>query len=364
MSASPSFGRSEPEGPNGPPAQYRSAWTPSHVVDPQVWAAEQDLVFARNWVAVARSIDVASPGDFLCVNVVDEPVVVIRKEDGSLIALSNVCRHRGTTVITGTGTARVLQCPNHRWTYNLDGTLASAPSMGDAEIYKSALCLPRFSVCEWQGWVMVNLSGTARPLNESLAGLTELLKTASFASMVRVGSLPFPSPWNWKISIENFAESYHHQSVHPETLQPIFPGAQSFVVDAGGQPWTWLDHVSVDESVAPFTASIVFPTLMFSWIRPNAMAWFHVVPVSAVETSLSIEVFVQPADANNRAFVEFLLGSLHQINSEDININRRTFEGLKSRHASMGPLSPLEGAVAQFRAWVLAQLGAERSAGL
>jgi choline monooxygenase len=334
-----------------------SGWTPSHVVDPQVWVAEQQLVFARNWVAIARSLDVASPGEFVCASVADEPVVVIREQDGSLAALSNVCRHRGTTLVTGSGTARVLQCPNHRWTYNLDGTLAAAPSMGEVALNKSELCLPRFSVCEWQGWVMVNLSGTAQPMDESLAGLNELLKTASFASMVRVGSLPFPSPWNWKISIENFAESYHHQSVHPETLQPIFPGAQSFVVDAAGQPWTWLDHVSVEQSMAPFTASVVFPTLMFSWIRPNAMAWFHVEPVSATETHLMIEVFVQPADANDPAFVELLVQSLHRINSEDIEINRRTFEGLKSRHASTGPLSPLEGAVTQFREWVLTQLG-------
>jgi phenylpropionate dioxygenase-like ring-hydroxylating dioxygenase large terminal subunit len=335
----------------------RSGWTPSHVVDPEVWVAEQESVFAGNWVAVARSTDVASSGDFLCVTVADEPVVVVRRQDGSLIALSNVCRHRGTTLVTGTGTARVLQCPNHRWTYDLDGALASAPSMGDAEINKSELCLPRFSVYEWQGWVMVNLSGTAQPLDESLAGLNERLKSASFASMVRVGSLHFPSPWNWKISVENFAESYHHQSVHPETLQPTFPGAQSFVVDAEGQPWTWLDHVSVEERMTPFTASVVFPTLLFSWIRPNAMAWFHVVPVSAVETNLTIEVFVQPADSNDPAFVELLLESLHQINTEDIDVNRRTFEGLKSRFASMGPLSPLEGAVTQFRTWVLAQLG-------
>jgi choline monooxygenase len=335
----------------------KSDWSPSHVVDPQAWVAEQDLVFARNWVAVARSLDIALPGDFLSVSVCDEPLVVIRQQDGSLIALSNVCRHRGTTLVTGSGNAKVLQCPNHRWTYNLDGALAAAPSMGEVTVNKAGLCLPRFSVCEWQGWVMVNISGTAQPMEESLSRLNELLKPASFASMVRVGSLPFPSPWNWKISVENFAESYHHQSVHPDTLQPIFPGAQSFVVDAGGQPWSWLDHVSVEPSMEPFTASVVFPTLMFSWIRPSAMAWFHLMPVSAVETNLTIEVFAQPTDAKDTAFVELLLQSLHQINSEDIDINHRTFEGLKSRHASMGPLSPLEGAVAQFRAWILTQLG-------
>jgi phenylpropionate dioxygenase-like ring-hydroxylating dioxygenase large terminal subunit len=76
-------------------------WSPSHVVDPQVWVAKQHLVFACNWVAVERSFGIASPGNFVSISVADEPLVVTRQQDGSLIALSNVCRHRGTTLITG-----------------------------------------------------------------------------------------------------------------------------------------------------------------------------------------------------------------------------------------------------------------------
>jgi phenylpropionate dioxygenase-like ring-hydroxylating dioxygenase large terminal subunit len=224
-----------------------TTWSSSMVVDPQVWIAEQELVFASSWVAVARSQDLANSGDYVSTSVAGEPVVIVRANDNSLSALSNVCRHRATTLVEGSGNSRALQCPNHRWTYDAQGKLLSAPSMDDAKDFdKAAVCLPRFAVCEWQGWVVVNLSGEAAPLSESTRHLDELLADANFATMQRVGSLPFPSPWNWKVSVENFAESYHHQSVHPETLQPTFPGARSFVVDSTGEPWSWLDHVSTE----------------------------------------------------------------------------------------------------------------------
>jgi phenylpropionate dioxygenase-like ring-hydroxylating dioxygenase large terminal subunit len=327
------------------------------MTDPRVWEVEQERVFAAHWVAVARNEDLTHSGDFVTSTIGHEPVVVVRSSDGTLRALSNVCRHRGTTLVEGSGNERMLRCPNHRWTYQLDGSLVAAPSMDEVTGFsKSTMCLPSFAVCEWQGWVMVNTSGTAAPLSVELEQLDHLLADAGLATMVRVGSLPFPSPWNWKISVENFAESYHHQSVHPDTLQPTFPGARSFVVDSGGKPWTWLDHVSTEPTLEPFTATVVFPTLMFSWIRPNAMAWFRVEPSSAAETQLTIELFVQPDDAGNAELVELMLASLHQINSEDIDINRRTFAGLKSRHFVAGPLSVLEGAVAHFREWIVEQL--------
>jgi choline monooxygenase len=335
-------------------------WSPPLITDPRVWSAEQRTVFGSNWVAIARSSDVINAGDFVTATVGDEPVVVVREDSGSLRGLSNVCRHRSTTLIEGTGTTRSLQCPNHRWTYRLDGTLISAPSMDEiADFDKSTMRLTSFAICEWQGWVLVNIDGTAAPLSDLVPHLDERLIDANFASMQRVGTLEFPSPWNWKISVENFAESYHHQSVHPETLQPLYPGAQSFVVNSHGEPWTWLDHVSTLPSAEPFTATVVFPTLLFSWIRPNAMAWFHVEPLSASETNLTIELFVHPTDVGDQESIDTILESLRQINTEDIEINHRSFIGLHSPHATIGPLSHLEAAVAQFRAWTLQQLSNE-----
>jgi phenylpropionate dioxygenase-like ring-hydroxylating dioxygenase large terminal subunit len=330
----------------------------SDFVSPSRWNDELSCVFNASWVAVCRSQDVAEAGAYVSAMIGVEPVVVTRSVDGSLSALSNVCRHRGTTLVEGSGSARALTCPNHLWSYALDGALRAAPSMAPREATDtdafdvSPICLPRFSVCEWQGWVLVNIDGTAAPVGESLAHLDTLLAPYSLASMQRVGSVEFPSPWNWKISVENFSESYHHQSIHPQTLQPTYPGAQSFAVPNNGEPWLWLDHVSTDPAQEPFTANVVFPTLMFALARPIGMFWFHLEPRCVDETLLTIEAFVIPELADEPGLGELLIDNVTAINTEDIDVNRRTFTGLSSQFAQVGPLSHLEAGLASFRAWL------------
>ena len=63
---------------------------------PEIWAEEQERIFARRWVAVARSSDLAQPGDYRVPRVAGESVIVVRGQDGALRAFYNVCRHRGT----------------------------------------------------------------------------------------------------------------------------------------------------------------------------------------------------------------------------------------------------------------------------
>jgi nitrite reductase/ring-hydroxylating ferredoxin subunit len=323
------------------------------------WSDEQSCVFDASWIAVCRSEDVAEAGAFVSAVIGIEPVVVTRTGDGGLHALSNVCRHRGTTLVEGAGSTRALTCPNHLWSYSLDGALRAAPSMAPRESAGStdafdvaSICLPRFTVCEWQGWVLVNIDGTAAPMSESLAHLERLLAPYELASLKRVGRVEFPSPWNWKVSIENFSESYHHQSIHPQTLQVTYPGAQSFALPSNGEPWLWLDHVSTNPALEPFTANVVFPTLMFALARPGAMYWFHLEPRAVDETMLTIEAFVVPELADEPGIGELLIESVSAINTEDISLNVRTFAGTHSKFAKLGPLSHLEDGLASFRLWL------------
>jgi choline monooxygenase len=325
--------------------------------DPEWFEAER-VVLHRQWVAVCRSSAVTEPGRFVAVDVMAEPVVVIRGRDGVLRALSNVCRHRSMTIVTGTGSVASLQCPYHLWTYRQDGSLTHAPSMDQATGFDvDAVCLPRFTVDEWHGWVLVAIDAPeARPA-ESSPRLDALLAEHRVGEMVQVGSLAYPSPWNWKISIENFLESYHHRGVHPTTLEPSFPGARSFAADSGNEPWTAIDHVSVLEGVEPFIAFVAFPTLMFAIVRGLGMTWFRLEPLSVNETMLTIEVFALPELSDNSDVVALLVDSTTDINNEDVPINARTAAGLTSRFAQPGRISHLEEPTWRFRRWLLSQVG-------
>jgi choline monooxygenase len=325
--------------------------------DPAWFAAEQSRLLHRGWIAVTRSAALNEPGQFVAVSIGDEPVAVIRGRDGVLRAMSNVCRHRSMTILEGAGSTSSVQCQYHLWTYRHDGTLVHAPSMDQAAGFVAAeVCLPQFAVDEWQGWVLVNIDANATPLSQSCPTLDALLTEHRVGEMVSVGSMEYPSPWNWKISIENFLESYHHRGVHPETLEPTYPGAKSFASDSGPELWTGIDHVSVVEGIDPFVAIVAYPTLMFAIVRGVGMTWFHLSPLSVDATHLRIEVLVLPEFADQPEICQLLLQSTKAVNEEDIPVNRRTAAGLRSKFSEPGRISHLEEATWNFRRWLLNEI--------
>src|SRR5438876_8131863 len=66
--------------------------------DAELAELERLTVFA-GWQAVARTDQLTKPGDFATADVVSEPIVVLRDEEGNLRAFHNVCRHRAAVVV-------------------------------------------------------------------------------------------------------------------------------------------------------------------------------------------------------------------------------------------------------------------------
>src|ERR1700742_3332308 len=93
-------------------------------VSPEVFADEQERIFARNWMLVGHQREVAKAGDFFVADVAGESLIITRDKENAVRGFYNVCRHRGTRVCEETrGHAAALQCPYHAWTYGLDGRL-------------------------------------------------------------------------------------------------------------------------------------------------------------------------------------------------------------------------------------------------
>ena len=94
-----------------------------------------------------------------------EPMLIVRDEDGSVHAMSNVCRHRGVEVASGSGNVSEFSCPYHGWTYDLAGKLVGAPYMKEAEGFNPSSCrLKPLRVGIWAGWIFVTFNDEAPPL--------------------------------------------------------------------------------------------------------------------------------------------------------------------------------------------------------
>ena len=354
------------------PLARSSTLPPAAYTDARVFDVEIDTVFARDWLCVARQEQLPNPGDYVCVDLPGQPVVVARGRDGELRAFSRICLHRAMPVAEGSGNASRFVCPYHHWTYELDGSLRSAPMMEGAEGFDASRCrLPALRVEVWQGFVFVNRDPEAAALAPRLSGLETLIRPYGFGELVVAATTEFDSPWNWKILVENFMEAYHHIGTHSATFEPIYPARESSVPDNGGAPWTFLrmpGKPSPDGSqptlfpalngdeLHQLVAANVYPTLLFAASAAGAF-WYQLEPRSHDDMKLTIHVLLPAAAADTlteedrRGAIELVRG----IHLEDVPANEGPWRGLHGAMTGQGRLSPYEKAI-----WQLNQLWLDR----
>ncbi|MDP3195452.1 aromatic ring-hydroxylating dioxygenase subunit alpha [Tabrizicola sp.] len=201
------------------PFERARAMPKSVYTSPDFARAEQEHIFAKEWLCAGRADALPNPGDYLTMTIAGEPVIILRDREGVLRGMSNVCRHRMSTLLEGRGNVRSIVCPYHAWTYNLDGSLRGAPAMARNEAFcKEDVKLPTVRVEDWQGWIMVTLSPDAVPVAERLAGVDRLVGHLPMKDYREVFREEFRWDTNWKVLAENFMESYHLPVCHAGTI--------------------------------------------------------------------------------------------------------------------------------------------------
>ena len=100
-----------------------------YYTDPDIYRAEMRQIHRKSWCYVGHVCDVAQPGMYFTDVVGEQPVLVVKGQDGAIRAFYNVCQHRGHELLKGAGKlkTKAMACPYHAWLYRLDGTLAAAP---------------------------------------------------------------------------------------------------------------------------------------------------------------------------------------------------------------------------------------------
>src|SRR6185437_14780983 len=140
------------------PAPSGIALDPRYYTDPTLEAAEQQLIFERTWQLAGHISQLATPGSYITAAAGNQPVLVVRDDTGALRAYLNVCRHRGSRLLSGSGQCKAaIRCRYHGWTYKMDGSLIGVPeglAFGE-KLDKSALSLMPVRVEEMCGLVFV-----------------------------------------------------------------------------------------------------------------------------------------------------------------------------------------------------------------
>lgn len=201
------------------PFERAQAMPKSVYNSPEFAETEQRHIFAKDWLCAGRADALKEPGDYLTMEIAGEPVIILRDRDGQLRGLSNVCRHRMSTLLEGRGRVRAIVCPYHAWTYNLDGSLRGAPAMTLNETFcKDQVHLPSIRVADWHGWIMVTLNPDAPDIHDRLRDVEALVGHLDMASYSETFREEFRWHTNWKVLAENFMESYHLPACHAGTI--------------------------------------------------------------------------------------------------------------------------------------------------
>ena len=148
---------------------------------------EQETVFRKNWVFAAFSHQFEKKGDMRPVEVAGRPVVLVKGKDGKIRAFHNVCRHRGAKLVDEPGSGKkTFVCPNHSWSYSLEGKLLARPHFfgGEKHDVNHENChradLLEVRCDTWHDWIFVNLDGNAPELGEYVKPIVERLTRLRF----------------------------------------------------------------------------------------------------------------------------------------------------------------------------------------
>lgn len=240
------------------PAKYAGVRMPieeAHPLPAQVYTSQEwydreiETIFLKRWLLATREEEIPNRGDYVRVDIVGEPLVVLRDDEGTIRTLSAICRHRASELCTGKGNKRRLVCPYHSWTYTLKGKLMGAPSMEDAKCFdKSDHDLPTFRTETWAGFVFINFDPDAEPLLDSLGDLPNRFRDYKMEDMRVTRKWENRFNANWKIWVENSREGYHVPTVHRESLDTYYPGCKSSKFQAEGVPGVYAINSSDNEN--------------------------------------------------------------------------------------------------------------------
>lgn len=190
---------------------------------PEIFEADMEAVFDRQWVFAASAAEIPEPGDYVTVEYGPRALILVRRDNGDIEALHNVCRHRGARLLTEkTGTTGNIVCGYHFWTYDTDGTLLHATTPGE-DFDKACFSLKRAHTRVIAGMVFVCLADDPPKDIDAVAAVIEpYLEPYGLARTKVAFQQDLIEQANWKLAVENNRECYHCDG-HPELVCSIFP---------------------------------------------------------------------------------------------------------------------------------------------
>ncbi|MFZ1997218.1 MAG: aromatic ring-hydroxylating dioxygenase subunit alpha [Solirubrobacteraceae bacterium] len=370
---------SAPSSAASAPAPSGIALEPPYYTDVSLQDAEQELIFERTWQLAGHVSQLPRPGSYITAAAGSQPVLVVRDDKGGLRAYLNVCRHRGSRLLSGSGQCKAaIRCRYHGWTYKLDGSLIGVPeglAFGE-KLDKPSLSLMPVRVEEMCGLVFVNLDEDAAPLAELVGDLPRRLAPYQIETLTPFAPAGGTQPANWKVVADNYIEGYHIPIAHPGLMRML--DYKRYDVEVN-EHYLWFDAPMRDKPsrnrLERVYAQLVTPmpglppqdrtVWRYVYIYPNTtidlypdqVGTWQLLPDGVARTRDVSASYRPPGTSPRTRFVQWANQRLNTlVLDEDIDLVDNVQQGLMTRGYRCGPLSARERGVAWFADRIRADL--------
>ena len=338
--------------------------------DPEFFAAEQRAFLRAAPQVVCHANEIPKPGDWRTLEYLGESIIVIRGDDGEVRAFANVCRHRGSRLVDGSGgCARVLTCPYHAWSYAKDGRLVGVPHRGEyPDLRPEELGLVPVALENWRGFLFVVLDPGAPSVAAMMAPYDDEVAPYRFEELQAIGRVTLRSRnLNWKTIADNYSDGLHIPVGHPG-LTRLF--GRNYRIEARDHVDRMEGDLVEAESANPAERAYqrlllrvdhlpashqrkwlyykLFPNVAFD-IYPDQVDFMQFLPVSATETVIREISYALPDDRREMRAARYLNWRINRrVNAEDTELITRVQLGMQSASYKAGPLGKSEVCLRSF----------------
>jgi len=351
---------------------------------------ERERVFMDKWTVIGVGSSVPNVGDAKTYNLLGIPLIILRDKEKRIRVFHNVCSHRGFKLLNEPCSLKnVLRCPYHSWSYDFEGKLVATPHIGGLNIHesdkfdKSKSNLKEVKSKVWMDMIFININRNEIEFDEYIRPLED--RWSKFISKGDQNLLVHSNDYgyfnldvksNWKFAIENYCESYHLPTIHPE-LNKVSNISDHYHIQ--GLPNRFAGQGS-DKYNQPIKGNRKFNNFP-NWPKdlmkkaeyialfPNVMVGLHVdhfytfwlEPISINETKEHLEMYYIGEESANGKELESMRKENSKFWKEVMSEDIKAIEGMQAGRNSPvyngGNFSPvMDNPTHQFHKWVSGSL--------
>ena len=316
--------------------------------DESFWKKECNTVLSDGWLFVGFVHEFKKPGDVIPLFIADKPILLV-KDNNKINAFHNVCSHRCLKLVDEKkNVGKIIRCPYHSWSYDLEGKLKAAPHIGGIDQHQpkgfnfSDHGLKKIKIHIWHDWIFINFNGKAKKFEEYAKPLIKKFNDIDLTKLKYGATLDFGKiKTNWKFLIENFIEPYHVQFVHKSTTNQPLKDHYTFVDGICYGSGVDVKEEDVKNSKALSVTSqylSLFPNFIIGTYFPNQVGVYLNVPIAPGITSQKRIIYTTDGKDLGKEEVDMVKNIWWSVHKEDHEMCERLQEGRSSPASEEGGL--------------------------